>query len=81
MYRACASRVFLCIAFLAPLGLEVRADPIRMTLTGSAGFGPVDYSRVLTDDTLAAGDYIGPGVLGSKSLGRIPRGRSTCRSR
>jgi hypothetical protein len=74
MYRRLASRLAFCIALLAPLGLEARADPIQMTLTGSAGYGPVNVSQVLTDATLAAGDYIGPGALGSEGLGPNPTG-------
>ena len=74
MYRSCASCVSVCIALLVTLGLEVRADAIRMTVTGDAGFGAVNYSQVLTDDTIASGYASPPGTLGSRDLGPLPNG-------
>jgi hypothetical protein len=74
MYRSCASRLSFCIALLTPLGLEARADPIQMTVTGNAGFGPVNYTQVLADDTLGGGYYSPPGALGSKMVGPAPTG-------
>ncbi len=75
MYRSCASCFSFCIALLVPLGLEVRADPIRMTISGNAGFGPVNYSQVLPDDTVDVG-YSNPpgGTLGSRIVGPLPAG-------
>ena len=74
MYRSFASRLSFCIALLVPLGLEVRADAIRMTVTGNAGFGAVNYSQVLTSDALADGYTSPPGTLGSSHVGASPDG-------
>jgi hypothetical protein len=74
MNRTCASCVASCIAFLAPLVLEVRADPIQMTVTGNAGLGPVNYSQILPVDTVEDGYASYPGTLGSKTVGPEPTG-------
>lgn len=74
MYRTFALRLAVCIAFLAPLGLEARADPIRMTVTGNAGFGSVNFSDELADDILASGYASPPGTLGSRTVGPSPSG-------
>ena len=74
MYRSRASRLSFFIALLALLGLEVRADPIKITVTGNAGFGTVNYSQVLSDDTLDGGYSSPPGTLGSSIVGPSPSG-------
>ncbi len=50
------------------------ADPIQLTVTGNAGFGPVNYSQVLTDETLAGGYSGPPGTLGSSVVGNFASG-------
>ena len=49
-------------------------DPIQLTVTGNAGFGPVNYSQVLTDETLAGGYSGPPGTLGSSVVGNFASG-------
>ena len=74
MYRSRASRLSFCIALVALVGLEVRADPIRMTVTGNAGFGTVNYSQVVTDASLEGGYSSFPPTLGSRIVGPSPTG-------
>ena len=71
MSRTTASGLALCIAFLAPLGLEARADPIQMTATGDAGFGPVNFSHVVTASDFNSGYDV---FLGSRIVGPSPSG-------
>jgi hypothetical protein len=75
MSRTCASRLAFCIAFLAPLGVEVRADPIQMTVTGWSGIGTVNYSQVLPAGTVDTGYSSGQSpVMGSRTVGAGPTG-------
>ncbi len=72
MYRILGSGLGFCIVFAAALGLEVRADAIQMTMTGNAGFGPVNYTQVLSNSVLETG--FSDLTLGSRTVGAIPSG-------